>query len=213
MHGTGLTAIAVDSPGHATAPSTEDMDMSTSTTTPIPGYVAGTWTIDPVHSEVGFSVRHMMVSKVRGKFTSFSATMTTTEDPLQSSVVATIDLSSITTGNEDRDNHIRSADFFEVDTYKTMTYRSTGVRVDGDDYIVDGELTLKGVTKPVPLRVELGGFGPDAYGGTRAGFSARGEINRRDFGVDFNAALETGGVVVADKVSIELEIEMVLDKA
>ncbi|MDA8070147.1 MAG: YceI family protein [Actinomycetota bacterium] len=187
--------------------------MSTSATITIPGYVAGTWTVDPVHSEVGFSVRHMMVSKVRGKFTSFSATMVTAEDPLQSSVKATIDLSSITTGNEDRDNHIRSADFFEVDTYQTMTYQSTGIRVDGDDYIVDGDLTLKGVTKPVPLRVELGGFGPDPYGGTRAGFSARAEINRRDFGVDFNAALETGGLVVADKVAIELEIEMVLDKA
>jgi polyisoprenoid-binding protein YceI len=191
----------------------EDMNMSTSATITIPGYVAGTWTVDPVHSEVGFSVRHMMVSKVRGKFTSFSATMVTAEDPLQSSVKATIDLSSITTGNEDRDNHIRSADFFEVDTYQTMTYQSTGIRVDGDDYIVDGDLTLKGVTKPVPLRVELGGFGPDPYGGTRAGFSARAEINRRDFGVDFNAALETGGLVVADKVAIELEIEMVLDKA
>ncbi len=187
--------------------------MSTSATITIPGYVAGTWTVDPVHSEVGFSVRHMMVSKVRGKFTSFSATMVTAEDPLQSSVKATIDLSSITTGNEDRDNHIRSADFFEVDTYQTMTYQSTGIRVDDDDYIVDGDLTLKGVTKPVPLRVELGGFGPDPYGGTRAGFSARAEINRRDFGVDFNAALETGGLVVADKVAIELEIEMVLDKA
>jgi len=198
---------------HVAHPTMEDMNMTTSSTITIPGYVVGTWTIDPVHSEVGFSVRHMMVSKVRGKFTNFSATMVTAEDPLQSSVKATIDLSSITTGNEDRDNHIRSADFFEVDTYQTMTYQSTGIRVDGDDYIVDGDLTLKGVTKPVPLRVELGGFGPDPYGGTRAGFSARGEINRRDFGVDFNAALETGGVVVADKVTIELEIEMVLDKA
>lgn len=185
----------------------------TTTTTTIPGYTVGTWTIDPVHSEVGFSVRHMMVSKVRGKFTRFSGTLTTVEDPLQSSVTASIDLSSITTGNEDRDNHIRSADFFEVDTYKTMTFQSTGIRVDGDDYLLDGELTLKGVTKPVSLRLELGGFGPDAYGGTRAGFSAHGEINRRDFGVDFNATIETGGVVVSDKVAIELKIETVLDKA
>ena len=184
--------------------------MSVISDTKIPGYVAGTWTIDPVHSEVGFSVRHMMVSKVRGKFTSFTGDIVTGADPLDSSVTATIDLSSIDTGNDDRDDHIRSSDFFEVDTHKTMTYRSTGIVVDGDDYVLEGELTLKGVTKPVSLRLELGGFGPDAYGGTRAGFTATGEIKRSDFGVDFNAVLETGGVVVADKVAVSLEIEAVL---
>lgn len=185
------------------------MTASTTATT-IPGYVAGTWTIDPVHSEVGFVVRHMMVSKVRGKFATFSGEIVTGQEPLGSSVTATIDLASISTGNDQRDAHIRSADFFEVETYPTMTYRSTGVRVDGDDYVLDGQLTLKGVTKDVPLRLELNGFGPDAYGGTRAGFSATAEINRRDFGVDFNAAMETGGVVVSDKVTIQLEIEAVL---
>jgi polyisoprenoid-binding protein YceI len=185
--------------------------MSTKTETRIPGYVAGTWTIDPVHSEVGFAVRHMMVSKVRGKFGVFNGDVVTGQSPLDSSVTATIDLSSIDTGNTDRDNHIRSADFFEVDTHKTMTYRSTGVRVDGDEYILDGELTLKGVTRPISLRLELGGFGLDAYGGTRAGFTAKGELRRSDFGVDFNAVLETGGVVVADKVALHLEIEAVLD--
>jgi len=178
--------------------------------TGIPGYVAGTWTIDPVHSEVGFSVRHMMVSKVRGRFTNFSGELFTGDNPLASGVTAEIDLASIDTGNGQRDDHIRSKDFFEVETYPTMTYRSTGLRADGDDYVVDGELTLKGVTKQVPLRLELGGFGPDAYGGTRAGFTATAEINRRDFGVDFNAAMETGGVVVGDKVTIQLEIEAVL---
>jgi polyisoprenoid-binding protein YceI len=179
--------------------------------TGIPGYVGGAWTIDPVHSEVGFSVRHMMVSKVRGRFASFSGELVTGSDPLESSVTAEIDLTSIDTGNDQRDDHIRSKDFFEVETYPTMTYRSTGVRADGDGgYLVDGELTLKGVTKDVPLRLELGGFGPDAYGGTRAGFSATAEINRRDFGVDFNAAMETGGVVVGDKVTIHLDIEAVL---
>ena len=185
------------------------MTASTTATT-IPGYVAGTWTIDPVHSEVGFVVRHMMVSKVRGKFATFSGEIVTGQEPLGSSVTATIDLASISTGNDQRDAHIRSADFFEVETYPTMTYRSSGVRVDGDDYVLDGQLTLKGVTKDVPLRLELNGFGPDAYGGTRAGFSATAEINRRDFGVDFNAAMETGGVVVSDKVTIQLEIEAVL---
>jgi polyisoprenoid-binding protein YceI len=183
----------------------------TFTQTTIPGYISGRWTIDPVHSEVGFTVRHMMVSKVRGKFTSFSGEFVTGDNPLDSSVTAEVDLTSIDTGNADRDNHIRSADFFDVDTNKTMTYRSTGVRADDDGYVLDGELTLKGVTKQVPLRVEIGGFGPDAYGGTRAGFSATGEIKRSDFGVNFNAALDTGGAVVSDKVNLSLEIEGVLD--
>jgi polyisoprenoid-binding protein YceI len=180
------------------------------TATAIPGYVAGTWNIDPVHSEVGFSARHMMVSKVRGRFTKFTGQIVTGEDPLASSATAEIDLSSISTGNEQRDAHIRSADFFEVETYPTMTFRSTGVRADGDTFILDGELTLKGVTRNVPLELELNGFGPDPYGGTRAGFTATGEINRRDFNVNFSAPMETGGAVVADKITLQLEIEAVL---
>lgn len=185
--------------------------MTTSTETgAIPGYVAGTWDIDPVHTEIGFSVRHMMVSKVRGRFKTFSGQFVTGEDPLQSSVTAEIDLNSIDTGQEQRDDHIRSADFFEVQKYPTMTYRSTGIRAEGDHYVLDGELTLKGVTKQVPLTLELNGFGPDPFGGTRAGFTATGEINRRDFGVDFSAPMETGGVVVADKINLQLEVEAVL---
>ncbi len=185
--------------------------MTTSTEAgAIPGYVAGTWEIDPVHSEVGFTARHMMVSKVRGRFTTFSGEIVLGDSPLQSSVTATIDLTSINTGNEQRDQHIRSADFFEVDKYTTMTYRSTGVRAEGDHYIVDGELTLKDVTREVPLTLELNGFGPDPFGGTRAGFTATTEINRRDFGVNFSAPMETGGVVVSDKIAIQLEIEAVL---
>jgi len=185
--------------------------MTASTTaTVIPGYVAGTWTIDPVHSEIGFSARHMMVSKVRGKFTNFSGEIVTGDDPLQSSATAVIDLKSISTGQDQRDAHLRSADFFEVETYPTMTYRSTGVRFEDDNYILDGELTLKGVTKRVPLVLELNGFGPDPYGGHRAGFSASGEINRRDFNVNFSAPLQNGGVVVSDKITLHLEIEAVL---
>jgi polyisoprenoid-binding protein YceI len=180
-----------------------------STETAITGYEAGTWTIDPVHSEVGFSVRHMMVSKVRGRFTGFSGEIVTADDPTASSVTAEIDLSSISTGNDQRDEHIKSADFFEVETYPTMTYRSTGVRVEDGEYVVDGDLTLKGVTKSVPLTLELNGFGPDPFGGTRAGFTATGEINRRDFGVNFTAPMQNGGVVVADKISLHLEIEAV----
>ena len=185
--------------------------MSITTTSTIPGYVTGTWSIDPVHSEVGFSVRHMMVSKVRGKFTAFEGEIVTAENPLDSTVTATIELGSIDTGNVDRDNHLRAADFFEVEANAQMTFRSTGLRPAGDDYILAGDLTLKGVTKPVELKLELNGAGPDAYGGTRIGFSATGEINRKDFGVDFNAAMETGGVVVGDKVTIQLEIEGVLN--
>jgi polyisoprenoid-binding protein YceI len=187
--------------------------MTSASTETVPGYLAGTWTIDPVHSDVGFTVRHMMVSKVRGRFSRFDGTIVTGANPLDSSVTANIDLTSIDTNNGQRDEHIRSADFFEVATYPTMTYVSTGVRADGDDFILDGNLTLKGVTKAVPLKLEVGGFGPDAYGGTRAGFTATAEINRQDFGVSFNAALETGGVVVSDKITIHLEIEAVLDKA
>ena len=185
--------------------------MSATEAQTIPGYAAGTWTIDPVHSAVGLSVRHMMISKVRGKCGVFSGDIVTGESPLDSSVTATIDLSSIDTGNEDRDNHLRSADFFEVDAHKAMTFRSTRVRRDGEDYMVDGELTLKSITKPISLRLELGGFGPDPFGGTRAGFTAIGELKRSDFGVDFNAVLEAGGVVVGDRVDIYLEIEAVLN--
>jgi polyisoprenoid-binding protein YceI len=177
----------------------------------IPGYVVGTWSIDPVHSEVGLSVRHLMVSKVKGRFTRFEGTVVTAENPLASSVTAEIDASSIDTGNADRDNHLRSSDFFEADAHQKITYRSSGVRLDGDDFVLDGELTIKGVTRPVALRLEVGGFGPDPYGGTRAGFSATGQINRKDFGVDFNAVTEAGGVVVADKVDLHLEIEAVLN--
>ena len=188
------------------------MTTETSLPTSIPGYVTGTWTIDPVHSEVSFVVRHMMVSKVRGKFREFSGTLVTAGNPLESSVTAEIDLSSIDTGQEQRDNHIRSADFFEVGTYPSMTYQSSGVRQDGDGLVLDGKLTLKGVTRDVPLKLEVNGFGPDPYGGTRAGFTATGEINRRDFNVNFNALMEGGGAVVSDKVTLHLEIEAVLQQ-
>jgi polyisoprenoid-binding protein YceI len=187
--------------------------MTSSTAVQIPGYVVGTWDIDASHSTVGFVVRHMMVSKVRGFFRDFSGEIVTAEDPTQSTVTATIDLGSIDTRQEQRDAHIRSADFFDVDNHPAMTFRSTGVRADGADWIVDGELTLKGNTKPVSLALELNGFGPDAYGGTRAGFSARTEISRSAFGVDIQMPMDGGGVVVADKIVVELEIQGVLRTA
>jgi polyisoprenoid-binding protein YceI len=184
--------------------------MTTATTTRIPGYLPGTWDIDPVHSDVSFTVRHMMVSKVRGRFGSFSGEIVTGSGVADSSVNVTIDAGTIDTNNDQRDAHIRSADFFAVNEHPTWTYRSTGLRVDGDELIVDGELTVKGVTRSVPLTVEVGGFGPDAYGGTRAGFSASASINRSDFGVDIQLPLDGGGVVVGEKVQIHLEIEAVL---
>jgi polyisoprenoid-binding protein YceI len=181
------------------------------TTATIPGYKTGTWHVDASHSDVAFSVRHMMVSKVKGKFTTFSATIITAENPTDSSVTAEIDLTSINTSNEQRDGHIKSADFFDVETYPTMTYRSTSVAPDGGDWLVEGELSLHGVTKSVPLKLELNGFTADPYGGQRAGFSATAEINRKDFGIDISMPMDGGGVVVGDKISISLEVEAVLD--
>jgi polyisoprenoid-binding protein YceI len=187
--------------------------MTASTAVQIPGYLAGTWDIDATHSTVGFSVRHMMVSKVRGYFTQFSGEIVTAEDPARSSVTATIDMDSIDTRQEQRDAHIRSADFFDVGNHTVMTFRSTGVVAKGDDWVVEGDLTIKGITKPVTLALELNGFGPDAYGGTRAGFSARTSISRKAFGVDIDLPMDGGGVVVGDKIDVELEIEAVLRTA
>ena len=184
--------------------------MTSTTAVQIPGYVVGTWDIDAAHSTVGFSVRHMMVSKVRGYFTKFSGEIVTAEDPAQSTVTASIDMDSIDTRQEQRDAHIRSADFFDVGNHTEMTFRSTEVRTDGADWTVVGDLTIKGITKPVELALEVNGFGPDAYGGTRAGFSAKTEISRKEFGVDIDMPMDGGGVVVGDKISIELEIEAVL---
>ena len=178
----------------------------------IPGYVAGTWAIDPVHSEVSFVVRHMMVSKVRGRFDKFEGTITTAEDPLASSVTASVDLSSINTGQEQRDAHIRSADFFEVEKYPEMTFVSTGVKTAEEGFVLEGDLTLKGITRPVAFNLEVNGIGPDAYGGTRIGFSAETQIGRSDFGVNFNGPIPgvPGGAVVSENVTINLEIEGVL---
>jgi len=186
----------------------------TITAVELPGYVAGTWTIDPVHSEVSFTVRHMMVSKVRGRFDKFEGTITTAPDPLQSGVTATVDLGSVNTGNETRDNHIRSEDFFHTEKHPTMTFRSTGIRPDGSDFLLDGELTLRGVTRPVTFRLEVNGFGPDPYGGTRAGFSATAEINRNDWNVSYNGPIPGAGtgMVLSDKVTINLEIEGILSQ-
>ena len=190
----------------------------TETAVEIPGYVAGTWTIDPVHSEVSFVARHMVVRKVRGRFDKFEGTIVTATDPLQSSVNATVDLSSVNTGEPNRDNHIRSADFFEVESHPTMTFKSTGIRPDGDNFLLDGDLTIRGVTRKVPLHVTyLGQWQTPWWEGnvdkgpkTRAGFVASVEINRHDFGVSWNSPLDGGGVVVGNTVEITIDAEAIL---
>jgi polyisoprenoid-binding protein YceI len=181
---------------------------TTAQTTTLPGLVAGTWVIDPAHTEVGFVVRHMMVSKVKGRFGKVEGTITVAEDVLKSSVEATIDASSIDTRDENRDAHLKSADFFDVENYPTITFRSTGLRADGSDFVLDGDLTIHGTTRPVSLALEFNGAQPNplAEGKPTAGFSAHTEISRKDFGLEWNVALETGGVLVADKIKIVLEV-------
>jgi polyisoprenoid-binding protein YceI len=183
--------------------------------TDIPGYVAGKWEIDPVHSEVAFTVRHMMVSKVRGRFDKFEGSIVTAENPADSSVTVTVDANSINTNNEQRDGHIRSADFFEVEKHPSWNFTSTGVRnIEGDGFLLDGDITIRGVTKPITFEVELNGIGPDAYGGTRIGFSAQAEMNRHDFGVSFNGPIPgaANGAILSDKVTVNLEVEAVLQQ-
>lgn len=181
----------------------------------IPGYLAGTWTIDPLHSGVGFTVRHLVVSRVRGRFGTFEGTIVTGADPLASSVTATVDLASVDTGNAQRDEHVRSGDFLDVANYPSMSYRSTGVRAEGEDFVLDGELSLRGRTREVPLRLEIGGFGPDPFRqddpfkGARAGFTATGELSRLEFGVGEATTVAGGGLALSDKIQIVLEIEAV----
>jgi polyisoprenoid-binding protein YceI len=154
------------------------------------------------------------VSKVRGRFDKFEATIVTAEDPLQSSVEATIDAGSINTVQEQRDAHIRSVDFLDAENHPSITFHSRGVRSDGDQFLVDGDLTIRGVTKPVTLELEVNGFGPDPYGGTRAGFTAKTEIDRQDFGVSYNGPIPgaNNAMVLSDKVLLQIEIEAVLRK-
>jgi polyisoprenoid-binding protein YceI len=178
----------------------------------IPGYIAGTWDIDPVHSHIGFVARHLMVSKVRGNFTKFEGQIITADNPLESSATATIDMASVDTSNAQRDEDVKGENFFDVAGHPTMTFRSTGIRPDGGDILVAGDLTIKGITHPVELTVEVNGFGPDPYGGTRAGFSATGEINRTDYGITANMVLPTGGVMVSEKIQLTIEIEASLKK-
>ena len=171
---------------------------------------AGTYLLDAAHKRVGFVARHMMVSKVRGEFADATATITIAEDPLQSSVTATIQAASINTAQADRDAHLRSPEFLDVEAFPTLEYRSTGVKSwDGNEFVLSGELTIKGVTRPVDLEVEFEGVGRTPFGTDVFGFTASAEIDREDFGLTWNVALETGGVLVGKKIKIEIEGEAV----
>jgi polyisoprenoid-binding protein YceI len=172
--------------------------------------VPGTYALDANHKRVGFVARHLMVSKVRGEFKEATATITVAEDPLQSSVTATIQADSFHSNQEQRDGHVKSADFLDVENHPTLEYRSTGVKsFDGGEFVLAGELTIRGVTRPVDLKVELDGVGRSPYGHDVFGFTATTEIDREEFGITWNMALETGGVMVAKKVKIEIEGEAV----
>ncbi|MFD4295260.1 YceI family protein [Rhodococcus sp. NPDC058505] len=172
----------------------------------LPTLTAGTWAIDPAHSTVGFSVRHLMVSKVRGTFNDFTGAITVAEDGTPA-VTAEIQVASIDTKNDQRDGHIKSADFFDAEQFPTATFTSTAVRADGDDYVLVGDFTLRGVTNQVELKLEFGGVNPGMGNGPVAGFEASTVLNRKDFGITIDMPLEGGGAVVGDKITITLEIE------
>jgi polyisoprenoid-binding protein YceI len=169
------------------------------------------WNLDTVHSGINFSVRHMMVSKVRGRFAKFSGSVALDEGDLtRSAVEATIDVSSIDTGTAQRDVHLRSADFFDVERFPEIRFRSTGIeKLGGDSYRLTGDLTIRDVTRPITLQAEYGGRGKDPWGNERVGFTATGSLDRKDFGIKTNQVLETGGVLVGDRVDIELEVQAV----
>lgn len=185
---------------------------TTDTTTQSPTTVpAGRWVIDPAHSEVGFSVRHLGLSRVRGHFRSFSGSVSVTEEITDTKIEATIDLTSVDTNNEQRDGHLLGADFFNVEANPTMTFRSTAVEVEPGETTgtITAELTVAGATREVQLEVEFNGVAVDGYGVTRTGFSATTTLSRKEFGIDFNMPLDAGAILIGDKVTVELEIQLV----
>lgn len=169
----------------------------------------GTWTVDPTHSSVGFTARHLMITKVHGHFNDFDGVVTIADDPLASSVEANVRLASVDTGNADRDGHLHSADFFDVEHHPVMNLRSTGITEKNGGYVLDADLTIAGQTHPVAFSLEFDGVTVDPFENTKAGFTAAAEINRSDWGLNFNMALETGGVVVSEKIKIELDIQLI----
>ena len=170
--------------------------------------LAGTWTLDPTHSELGFSVRHLMISKVKGFFRTFDVTVVAGEDPLATTIEATIDIASVDTNNEMRDGHLKTGDFFLVEEHPTATFVSTSIAGTPEAFTITGDFTLRGVTKEIVLNAEFAGVATDAYGNTKAVASATTKINRVDFGVNWKAALEAGGVTLGDEVTITAEIQL-----
>jgi polyisoprenoid-binding protein YceI len=187
--------------------------MTTSVTTPT--LTTGTWAADTVHSAVAFKVRHMAVGKAKGSFDLTSATLVVGDNGIAgASVTAEIDATSVDTKNEQRDGHVKSPDFLDIENHPALTFVSTGVKnIDGEEFVLVGNLTIRGTTLPVELAVEFLGETVDAYGSTRAGFSATTSISRKAYGVSFEAAFGAGNAVVADKVEIDLELEFVLNAA
>jgi len=181
----------------------------TATTVETVGLSQGTWNFDPAHSEVGFSVRHAGISKVRGKFTDVAATLELGATLGDAAVTATIQAASFSSGDANRDGHVRSADFFDVETHPTLAFTSTGISGDEGDFELTGELTIRGISKTVTFSGEFNGVAVDPFGATRAGFEAKTVISRKEFGLTWNAALEAGGVLVSDKVTITLDVAFV----
>ncbi|WP_316735394.1 YceI family protein [Pedobacter aquatilis] len=168
------------------------------------------WTLDPTHSELQFKVKHLMITTVTGNLKSFSAELTSEGDEFEQAQISfTGDINSLDTGNTDRDNHLKSGDFFDAEKFSTIEFKSSSMEKDGSDYILKGDLTIKGETKPVKLTAEFGGIATDPWGNTKAGFTLSGKINRTDFGLSWNAALETGGVMVSEEVRILGELQFV----
>lgn len=170
----------------------------------------GTWSLDPAHTEVGFVVRHAGISKVRGQFTEADATLVVGEGVAASSVTATVQTASFDSNDDNRDAHVKGTDFFDVEQFPTMTFTSTGAQGSAEEFQLTGDLTIKGITKPVTFDVEFGGMAVDPFGATRAGFSATAQISRKEFGLTWNAMLEAGGVLVGDKVTIVIDSAFVL---
>jgi polyisoprenoid-binding protein YceI len=171
---------------------------------------AGTYVIDLSHTHAGFAVKHFGLAKVRGEFGEVEGTVVIADEPTASSVTATINAASFNSRDEARDAHVKGADFLDVENFPTLTFTSTNVKPDGDDWIVAGDLTIKGITRSVELSTEFEGAITDPYGLQRIAFSASTEIDRTDFGLDFNAALETGGLIVGKNVKITLEVEAII---
>jgi polyisoprenoid-binding protein YceI len=167
------------------------------------------WVLDPTHSELTFRVKHMMITNVKGEFRNFLIDVEG-EDISKSNIVVSVQAASVTTNNEDRDKHLKSADFFDVENHKDLTFKSTSFKkTDNDEYELKGLLTIKGISKEVSLEVEFGGVNTDPWGNEKAGYSISGKINRKDWGLNWNAALETGGVLVSDEVRISGEFQFV----